>query len=631
MLTDPFVVGSRSACSRVVFGPHETNLCTDRALSARSVHYYARRARGGAGIIVTEHASVHESDWPYERAPLASRCADGWAATVEACRPHGTLVLAGLGHTGGQGSSAFHQSALWGPSRVPDPSSRELPMAMEPAEIDAVVDGFAVAARSAVSADVDGVELDAGPTGLLRQFHSGLTNIRADEYGVDRLLLARRVLAAVREVLGPDRILALRLSCDELAPWAGITPEDGTAHAAALAPWLDLLTVVRGGPMSVAAYRPDLHTVEGFNIELCRRIRDAVGGAAAVVLQGSVTEIEMAQRSLDAGVADLVEMTRAQIADPDLVVKSRTGRRPRPCVRCNQTCLVRDPRNPVVTCIGNPGAGYESEEVPPGRSAGPALIVGGGPAGLEAARVLAAAGRSARLVERSPRLGGMVRRLAAARDLSELVGWLEDECRRLGVRIETGTAVTAADLDAAAGDGAAVVVTTGSSPRPLEIPDDGSVRVLGAAEVLGAEDLAGPVLVWDPVGGPVAVAVTEFLHAHGGAVSIATVDQVVGRLLAPTGDFVDANVRLQRAGIDRHQSFVLRELTGGTAVLENRFTGERSAIRCAVLVDCSARLPDETLYLQRPGTVRAGDCVAPRTVAEAIREGRRAALEAAGR
>ncbi len=191
-LTEPIDLGPRRAPCRVMFGPHETNLGRRREISARHVAYYARRAAGGSGVIVTETASVHPSDWPYERAPLAAECGPGWARAVAACRPHGALVLAGLGHAGMQGSSAFSQSALWAPSRVPDAGSRELPMEMEGAEIDALVEGFAAAAAVAAGSGLDGVEINAGQYSLLRQFQSGLTNQRGDEYGQDRLLLTEQ-------------------------------------------------------------------------------------------------------------------------------------------------------------------------------------------------------------------------------------------------------------------------------------------------------------------------------------------------------------------------------------------------------------------------------------------------------
>ncbi|MFD9662455.1 mycofactocin system FadH/OYE family oxidoreductase 1 [Rhodococcus sp. NPDC059968] len=629
-LTDPITLAGRHARSRVLLGPHPTNLGAGRTLSSRHVAYYERRARGGAGIVVTEVASVHAFDWPYERAPLASDCVGGWRDVVAACRPHGTLVLAGLGHTGLQGSSAYSQAVLWGPSGIADVISREMPMQMEQAEIDGLVEGFRAAAAAAVSADVDGVELDAGPRGLLRQFHSNLTNVREDGYGTDPLRLTREVLAAVRDELGPDRILSLRLSCDEETSWAGITPSIAAGHARELAEALDLLVVVRGGPMTPNAYRPDFHRPPAFNTELCRDIRAAVAGAVPVVLQGSVVDPADARRALDEGVADVVEMTRAQIADPDLVVKIRRGAVPRPCVLCNQTCQVLDPRNPVVTCVGNPTAGHET--VDPAEdiadvAAGAVLVVGGGPAGLEAARVLALRGLRVTVADASPRLGGIVRAAAGAPHLRALTDWFEDECRSLGVEFRLGTAVSEAELDAAERAGATVILATGSRARPLPFPVEGSVRCIGAADLLdGGAPTDGPHVVFDPVGGPVGVAVTEWLAARGRNVSIVTQDSVAGSRLGMTGDLADANTRLQRAGVTRHLDSRIVSIGDEGVRLRNRYTAEESVVPCTVLIDCSHRLPDDALGSSLEGAVRVGDCVAPRTLLEAVREGRTEAL-----
>lgn len=631
-LTDPITLAGRHAPSRVLLGPHPTNLGVGRALSPRHVAYYERRARGGAGIVVTEVASVHASDWPYERAPLASDCVAGWRDVVGACRPHGALVLAGLGHTGLQGSSAYSQSVLWGPSGIADVITREMPMQMEQAEIDILVDGFRAGAAAAVAADVDGVELDAGPRALLRQFLSDLTNVREDEYGTDPLRLIREVLTAVREELGPGRILSLRLSCDEETSWAGITPSIAADHARALADALDLLVVVRGGPLSPNAYRPDFHRPQAFGTELCRGIRTAVAGAVPVVLQGSVVDPADARRALDDGVADVVEMTRAQIADPDLVVKIRRGAVPRPCVLCNQTCQVLDPRNPVVTCVGNPTAGHETidpETGDPDEEAGTALVVGGGPAGLEAARVLALRGHRVTVAEASARLGGMVRAAVAAPHLRALTDWLENECRGLGVEFRLGTTVSDAELDAAERDGMTVILATGSMPRPLPFPAGRSVRCFGAADLRdGDEPVEGPHVVFDPVGGPVGAAVAEWLAARGREVSIVTQDSVAGSRLGMTGDLADANTRLQRAGVTRHLDSRVVSIDGDGMRIRNRYTAEESVVPCAVLIDCSHRLPEGTLGSTRPDAVRAGDCVAPRTLLEAVREGRTEALAA---
>jgi mycofactocin system FadH/OYE family oxidoreductase 1 len=636
-LVDPVALAGRSAPSRVVFGPHETNLGRGRALSDRHTAYYGARAAGGAGIVVTETASVHQSDWPYERAPLAERCGPGWSRVADECHTHGTLVLAGLGHCGVQGSSANSQSVLWAPSPVADVISREMPMAMEPSDIDELVDGFAGAANRAMASGLGGVEIDAGYSSLLRQFQTGLTNLRDDAYGSDRLRLTVEVLGAVRTAIGTDGVLSLRLCCDELAPWAGVTPEHAAGQVDALADLVDMVVVVRGGPFSASAYRPDAHTPGAFNLELCRQMRAAAAGRAAVVLQGSVVDPTVAQGALDDGVADLVEMTRAQIAEPRLVNLVRTGQdsRARPCILCNQACRVRDNRNPLVSCVGEPRSGHETDEPAiegTDQQRRRVLIVGAGVAGLECARVLSARGHHVRLLERSGRAGGALRAAAVGagrQSHAALAEWLISECRIQGVAVETGIEATAADLDAARSEGIDVVLATGSRPAPLAVPVEAPCPVIEPLVLLseGAAILPeGPVVVHDPVGGPIGVAVAEWLAGEGRDVALVTPDQIAGNLLSLTGDLADANTRLQRAGVRRELRAVLRGVGEGRARLEDVWTGEQRGVPCAAIVDCSHRLPDEELYLSRPGTLRAGDCVAPRGVLAAVLEGRRCAL-----
>ena len=239
---------------------------------------------------------------------------------------------------------------------------------MEADDIAAVVDRLRRGGRHRPStAGLDGVEVNAGQHSLVRQFLSGLTNQRGDEWGADRLRFARDVLAAVR---GARRPGSGRSGCAcPATSWPrgpGSRPSRRRPSPPSWPTRVDYLVVVRGAIYSAEKTRPDFHEPPGFNIELCRAVRQARAGRRGrrpAGLRRRRRPGRVGARS--DGVATRVEMTRAQIADPDLVAKLRGRRRPsaiRPCIRCNQTCQVRDARNPIVTCVGEPTSGRETED-----------------------------------------------------------------------------------------------------------------------------------------------------------------------------------------------------------------------------------------------------------------------------
>ncbi|WP_433785982.1 FAD-dependent monooxygenase [Actinomycetospora sp. CA-101289] len=608
MLGDPVALGRRTAPSRVLFGPHTTNLADPRrprALGDDHVAHYRARAAGGAGVVVTEVASVTADDHPGEYAPLAAECSAGWAAVAAACRPYGTLVLAGLGHAGGQGSSAYTRGPLRAPSAVPDPATGEVPAPLDADGLAVVVAGFAEAAAAAVAAGCEGVEVQAGQHALLRQFLSGLTNHRDDAYGADRALLLVEVLTAVREAVGPSALVGLRLTVDERAPWAGITPASARAVLARVAPLVDVVVPVRGSALSVGATRPDAHTGPGFLRAVCADLR--VPGVATV-LAGSVVDPDLADDVLRTGDADLVEMTRAQLADADLVALVRAGSTPRPCVLTNQRCRVRDVRNPRVSCTV---AGPEVPERVIGRDVAPVLVVGAGPAGLEGARTLARAGCAVRVVEREGEAGGLLRLVAGLPGLerfARLVAWWRDELHALGVAVELGVAV---DVPAEG----RVLLAIGGVDRPS--------RGIPIAAALRDGLPPGPVVVDDPVGDGAAVALAERLAGDGREVAIVVPGVLVGPGLARTGDLVDAQGRLARAGVRRVREARVTGFAGGAVTVADVVTGAEIVLPATALVDAAPRRADPVA--PRPGLHVVGDAVAPRTVAEAVREGRAAA------
>jgi 2,4-dienoyl-CoA reductase-like NADH-dependent reductase (Old Yellow Enzyme family) len=471
----PLVIGQHTLKNRIVFGPHRTNFAVANRPGDRHVSYFEERARGGAALIVVEGGVVHPSDYPYENAIFAFKkeTETGYRRIAEAAHRYGSLVAAQLNHYGGQATGGLSRREVWAPSPFPEVNTGEVPKAMEEEDIREVVEGFADCAARLCGLGLDGVEINAGQNSLLRQFLSPLTNFRTDAYGgslENRARFCREVLEAVRRAAGPGPIVGLRICGDEYAPWGGLKPEDSRDLVLHLCGGglVDYVAVEVGSIYSLHLTAASMRYPEDYAVPPARLMAQSL--TVPVCAAGSVVSLELAESLLAEGI-QLVEMTRALIADPYLPVRSGCGEGEiRPCILCNQGCFVHWEMNPKLTCTVNPRAGREGEMPGFGKPAArpkKVLVAGAGPAGLEAACTAAERGHGVVVYDRRDRPGGrlgLAAKVPGCGRFQNIIDFLYHRALSLGVRFHFGRP---ADQSAVASESAeAVIAATGSLPSP---------------------------------------------------------------------------------------------------------------------------------------------------------------------
>ena len=651
-LWTPLRLGPITTRNRLVFSAHLTNYARDGKPTEQHAAYYAARAAGGAGLIITEEHSTHPTDWPYEKLihGFHRDVIPGYRAITDAVHRHRVPIFAQINHNGGQASSMYTRLPVWAPSAVADPLFREVPKAVNRTEIDEVVAGYARVAQHCAEGGFDGIELQCSHSSIVRGFLSPATNRRTDQYGgplVSRTRLLLEVVAAVRAVIGSDLALGVRICGDELIE-GGTTIDDAVevARMVEASGHVDYINTSIGvATASLFMIEASMHIPPGYAMFIPSAIRKAI--ELPVVGVGRFKDPLQAERALAEGHCDLVGVVRGQIADADFAAKARAGATDeiRLCLSCNQECVGRMGLNRWLGCIENPRAGreHEFEQRATGRTEGAAeaqrrpvaiIVVGAGPGGLQAAIAAARAGHRVTVYEKQPHAGGQVRLAALVPNRAEFGDLIRNqltECRRLGVTINF-------DVEATAGliteqHPARVIVATGAeSRRPWWVPTAAD-HVVDVRDVLdGTASPTGDVVVIDELGFHQATSVAELLADRGCRVEIVTNGMVVGQDLGITLDMENWWMRAGAKGIVQSTDLVAMgmgdESPPRTLNLLHHPTGANVSRTPDWVVLAVPATPVDSLYheLRALGVAveRVGDCVAPRRAHAAVVEGERA-------
>jgi len=542
-LLQPFRLKNMTLRNRVVSTSHEPSYTEDGMPKRRYRLYHEEKAKGGISLTMMGGSAVVAPDSPSafgnlhvykdEIVPWLSELAYG-------VHEHGAAVMCQITHLGRRTSN---YDGDWlpvvYPSAIREPAHRSFPKVAEEWDMDRIVKAYADATARCRAAGLDGIELEAY-THLLDAFWSPLTNHRDDEYGMgsmeDRLRFPLRVIRAVREAAGPDFAVGIRMSLDEDLP-GGLRYEDGIEIAKHLVPeGIDFISVIKGYMASDEALSrviPPMGTPVAPHLSFAGQVKKDLG--IPVMHASRINDVATARHAIRDGLLDLVGMTRAHIADPHIVAKIQAGEedRIRPCVGATY-CLDEIYQNRDAKCVHNPSTGRE-DRLPHrvDKASGPArtaVVVGAGPAGLEAARVLGERGHRVVVFEAADAAGGQVRIAASSprrRDLISIIEWRLDECKLLGVDIRTNRYVDTDEVLAENPD--IVVVATGGVPN-TEFLTEGANLVTDGWDVLcGAVHPRGEVMLYDDNGGHPGLDAAEVLARTGVSLEFVTPE----RTLAP--------------------------------------------------------------------------------------------------
>src|SRR5437899_8702832 len=608
--------------------------------------YHEAKARGGCALtIFGGSSSVHPSSPAAAWKQIANHddsIIPAYRAIADAVHGHGCLVFTQLTHLGRRAQADGEEAnVLLAPSQIPERVHRDVPHELESEQITELVRAFGEATRRCRDGGLDGVEISMAHNHLIDQFWSPLFNERRDDYGgslENRMRFGVEVLTEIRRRVGDDFVVGARISGDEFTR-GGLAAGDMAEIAQRLATsgLIDFLSIIGGGAHTYelqAAAVPNMSYATGVYVPLAAAIKHAAPGMP-IFHASRILHPVHADRAVAAGDIDVVGMTRALIADPDLPRKAREGRLDdiRTCVGANEGCIDRIYQGKPVTCVQNPAAGREAElgDVRPATTPKQVVVVGGGWAGLEAAGVAALRGHRVVLFETAAELGGQVllaARAPARAEYAGIVRFLAAQIRKLDVEVRLGVEATPSVVLAERPE--AVIVATGSHPYIPPVPGSDGKHVVTDRAVLGGVATVGAnVVVVDDVHMQEALSTAEFLLDQGKRVEVISPLFYVGQDIGVTS-IAPLYTRLHTKGIVLTPCTELRAVQGSTVVVANVYSGAERRIESVdtVVLAMGSRSTDG-LYRALKGHVAelcaAGDCVAPRGIHQAILDGTRAA------
>jgi len=594
-------------------------------------------------LIVVGELSIHAGDQPWESMihTYQPSIVRDLRDLTRAVQPYGTKIFAQLSHHGFQSSGAITRQVTWGPSAMADIVFGEPCKAMESEDMEIVGNAFASAAILAREGGVDGLEIDMGPESLLRQFLSPISNHRLDEYGgdcIERMRFPLMIIDKVRKAVGDDFTVGVRLSVDEKF-WGGISLEDSCRMAQRFEANrnIDFLHMDIGTYYNIYISEPSMLIEAGQAVKAATEIKKQV--SLPVIAKYQVDSPEAALEIMDNPKTELIGMIRPLICDPDLPRKAGQGKTAeiRYCIRDNQGCIGRVNQSKSIGCTLNAAVGSESlsTDEAAGSSKKSAkvkkiIVVGGGPAGLEAARRAALRGHRVTLYEKKETIGGQVNLITkrpGREGMAEIGRFFTQALAQAGVTVKTGSELNQEQILAEQPD--AVVVATGSRPKTAVFKGKyGPPEVLTGRQALSGQYPVGhKVLYIDESGGSQGASTVEFLVNQGKEIEIVTSDPFIGVELAPIGELNLMRQRLLKKGVVFRQEVEVEEIGPRKVIAREIYSNQVITFEGhdTVVVDAGSAV-DDSLYLQLKGKVtelyRVGDAVAPRNIEMAIFEGR---------